>query len=205
MQLIRIPLSDLISYLDGSLAIWPRGHFVADQGPQRTKTLAKAAGEFAQAYILSSMRHVRKKPDPVLVLLDALGYPIKTMAETAVDDLAIEVDDFYLNLVLFFDPLVEAVSKHLDRRSVTFQLPEHSEDLLINIEGDILAERYSDALLQLRQLTPPKPPVQPFEEGDLEVYEQYIQRVLAETFKGISHEPTRDMVKQIYADALKRY
>lgn len=205
MQLIRVPLSDLICYLEGSINTWPRGHVVPEQGPLRNKMLVKASAEFAKAYILSSMRHVRKKADPVEVLLAELGYPTTTMSVEALDALAAEVDDYYLTLVLFFDPLVEAISTHLDRKSVTFEVPANSEDLMINIEGDVLAVRYRDAIAQLHQLTPPKPPKVPYEEGDLEPYEQYIQHVLAQTFNAIPDELTRGMVKNIYLEALKRY
>lgn len=204
MQLIRVPLSDLIACLDGCLAQWPRGHVVADEGPMRMKQLTHATAEFAKAYILSSMRHVRKKADPLVVLITHLGYPVDNMSVPQLDELTVEVDDFYLTLVLYLDPMVEAMAKHLDNRSISFATPANSEDLLINIEGDLLAERCRDLTAQLNSFKPPKVSNNVSDLTELEQFDCYAQHLINTAFENLSNTEVRESVKRIFLNAIAR-
>lgn len=201
MQLIRVPVSELIAYLDDTLPEWPRGYNVEPKGPERQRVLTHAATEFAQAYILASLQHVRKKPDPMRALMLALGYPLANMSEEDLDDLEVEADDQYLNLTVTFDSVVDVVRKHTANRLVTFEVPDNAEDILVHIHGDVVLERYREMLRKVKRMTPPKVVS---ELDDLEEVSEYIDHCVSEVFKNINHPTVREEVKRIYMEAVKR-
>lgn len=201
MQKIVVPISDLVGYLDETLSLWPRGHLVEMNGPERSERLIKAAATFAQDYILQAMRHLRRKSDPVMALVRELGYPLLAYSALEADELCNEVDDFYLNMILMFDPIVDEIVKTVGKRDVDFQHIAFSEDLIVEVKQDLVAERYKRMLMQVKRLTPPKM-VQ--EVDDLSPYQEYIDYALGEVFGNIHNSAVHDEVKRMFAESLSR-
>ncbi|MNZ13960.1 hypothetical protein D3C78_308730 [compost metagenome] len=201
MQNIVVPISELVSYLDETLELWPRGYTVEPTGPARSEVLVAAAAAFAQDYIQMSMRHIRRKPDPVMTLVRELGYPLRHMSELEADELCNEVDDFYLNMTLMFDPMVDHILRAVGTRVVEFRHIKFTEDLIIEVRKDSTAERYKEMLKRVKRMTPPK---QVREVDDLEAYEDYIDYSLNEVFSDIYNPAVHDEVKRMFAEKLSR-
>ncbi|MNO19222.1 hypothetical protein D3C76_89500 [compost metagenome] len=201
MRNIVVPISDLVAFLDDTLNMWPRGYTVERQGPERGEALVRAAAEFAQDYILASMRHLRHRPDPLVTLLRELGYPVRTMGDAEVDELCNEVDDFYLNMTLIFDPYVDQIAKTVGNRNIEFRYINFTEDLVIEIKQDATAERYKRMLMKVKRLTPP---TNVREIEDLDAFEEYIDYSLNEVFSNIHNPAIHDEVKRMYAEKLSR-
>lgn len=200
MQTISIPISEVVAYLDDTLDLWPRGHNVDSSGPARNEVLVKAAAAFAQAYIQVSMRHLRKKPDPLDVLIGALGYPVRNMSEGEFDDLCAECDEHYMAIMMTMDPMIDTILRNIGNRAVEFRHVKFTEDLIIEVKSDQLVERYKDLLRQVKRLTPPK---MVREVDDLDEYGEYIDYCLHEVFKNIHNSAIKDEVKRMYMDRLR--
>ena len=201
MQNIAVPISELVSYLDETLSLWPRGYNVEPTGPARSDVLVRAAAAFAQDYILMSMRHFRRKPDPFLTLLDHLGYPLRAMSEAETDELCNEADDFFLNMTLMFDQFVDGVVKAVGTRNVEFRHIAFTEDLIIEVKEDAAAERYKRMLMKVKRLTPP---TRVQEVDDLGPYQEYIDYALGEVFNNIHNPTIHDEVKRMFTESLNR-
>ncbi|MNN25269.1 hypothetical protein D3C81_1387380 [compost metagenome] len=201
MQNISVPISEVVSYLDDTLDLWPRGHNVESSGPARNEALVNAAAAFAKAYIRMSMRHVRRKPDPLEELVVALGYPVKAMSEVDVDELCNECDEHYLAIMMTMDPMIDTILRAVGNRTVEFRHIKFTEDLIIEVKSDQLVERYKDLLRQVKRMTPPKM-VQ--EIDDLDEVAEYIDYCINEVFSNINNPVIKDEVKRMYMEQLSR-
>lgn len=201
MQNISVPISEVVSYLDDTLDLWPRGYCVESSGPARNEVLVEAAAAFAQAYIQMSMRHVRRKPDPLEVLVKALGYPTRNMTLDEVDELCADCDEHFMALLMTIDPMIDTILRAIGTRHVEFRHIKFTEDLIIEVKSDQLVERYKELLRQVKRLTPPK---MVREVDDLEAYSEYIDYCLRETFKDIHNPVIRDEVKRMFMEQLSR-
>jgi len=182
--------------------MWPLGYQIDEKGSDRNDKLQHAAVAFAQAYITSSLRHIRKKPDPLIELIGALGYSLTHWSEDETDAFTEEVDDLYMALTMLIDPIVEEMLPHLENREISFEYPANSEDLLVHIHGDVILERYRALLHQVKKMTPPKVVN---ELADLDPVGEYIDHCVNEVFKNI-HQPTvRHEVKLMFIEAVKRH
>jgi hypothetical protein len=161
----------------------------------------EAAAAFAQAYIQMSMRHLRRKPDPLEILVKALGYPTRAMSHDEVDDLCAECDEHFMAIMMTIDPMINTILKNIGTRQVEFRHVKFTEDLIIEVKSDPLVQRYKDLLRQVKRLTPPK---MVREVEDLEEYSEYIDYCLRETFKDIHNPVIRDEVKRMYMEQLSR-
>lgn len=201
MQQISVPISEVVSYLDDTLDMWPRGHTVESSGPARNEALVKAAAAFAQAYIQVSMRHLRRKPDPLEMLIEALGYPVRNMSEGEHDDLCGECDEHFMALMMTLDPMIDTILRNIGNRSVEFRHVKFTEDLIIEVKGDQLVERYKDLLRQVKRMSPPK---MVREIDDLEEVGEYIDYCINEVFKNINSPVVKEEVKRMYMEQLSR-
>jgi len=181
--------------------MWPRGYSVDADGPNRNAVLMEAAVAFAEAYIRSTMRHVRRKPDPALELVTALGYPVKAMSEAELDNLCVEADDLLLNMQVMFDPMVDQIHHVIGNRTVEFRHVKFTEDLIIEVKSDRVVERYKELLKQVKRMTPP---TIVRELDDLDQVGEYIDYVVDEVFKNIHNPTIRDEVKRMYLDRVNR-
>lgn len=201
MQNIVVPVSELVAYLDDTLYMWPRGYNVEPSGPARNEVLMEAAVAFAESYIRSTMRHVRRRPDPVVDLITALGYPVRAMSEDDLDALCVDADDLLMNMQIMFDPMVDHVHRVIGNRSVEFRHVKFTEDLIIEVKSDRVVERYKELLKQVKRMTPP---TIVRELDDLDQVAEYIDYAVDEVFKNI-HDPTiRDEVKRMYLERVSR-
>lgn len=201
MQNISVPISEVVSYLDDTLDLWPRGYNVESSGPARNEVLVEAAAAFTKAYIQMSMRHLRRKPDPLEELVKALGYPTRTMSHDDVDDLCAECDEHYMAIMMTLDPMIDTILGAIGHRNVEFRHIKFTEDLIIEVKSDPVLERYKDLLRQVHRLTPPK---MVREVDDLDAYSEYIDYCLRETFKDIHNPVIRDEVKRMFMEQLGR-
>lgn len=201
MQNISVPISEVVAYLDDTLDLWPRGYDVPNGGPGRNEALVKAAAAFAQAYIQVSMRHLRRKPDPLEALIEALGYPVRAMSEGEFDNLCGECDEHYMAIMMTMDPMIDTILRHIGNRAVEFRHVKFTEDLIIEVKSDQLVERYKDLLRQVKRMTPPK---MVREVDDLEEVGEYIDYCINEVFKNINSPVIKDEVKRMYMEQLSR-
>ena len=202
MQSIIVPITEVVSYLDETLdALWPIGHNVDDAGATRMEVLERAASEFTKAYIETQLRHIRRKPDPLMVVIRELGYPIKVMAEEEVDHLCEVCDDHYMALMLTIDPILQHIMKAIGNRTIECTYDPGTEDLFIEVKGDPLVQHYKELMARVRRLSPPSA-IREME--DLNEYSDYIAHSLNEVFKDISDPSVKDEVKRIYNEQLAR-
>lgn len=201
MQNILVPISELVSYLDDTLDLWPYGYNVESSGPARNEVLVNAAAAFAEAYIKLSMRHLRRKPDPLAVLIEKLGYPVRNMSEAEHDNLCGECDEHFMAIAMVLDPMIDTILKGIGNRNVEFRHLQFTEDLVIEVKSDPLVERYKDLLRTVKRLTPPK---MVREVDDLEEYSEYIDYCLNEVFKNIHNPAIKEEVKRMYMEQLSR-
>lgn len=202
MQSIIVPISEVVSYLDETIdPLWPIGHKVEAVGSARNETLERAAAEFTKAYIETQLRHIRCKPDPLMVVIVELGYPVKTMSEEDLDELCAICDDHFMALMLTVDPMIQTILKAIGNRTIECSYDKSKEDLFIEVKGDPIVQRYKELMAKIRRLTPPKTVR---EVDDLDEYSEYIAHTLNEVFKDISDPNIRDEVKRIYTEQLSR-
>ena len=201
MQNIVVPVSELVAYLEDTLYMWPRGYDVAPSGPARNEVLMEAAVAFAESYIRSTMRHVRRRPDPAVDLITALGYPVRAMSEDDLDALCVDADDLLMNMQIMFDPMVDHIHQVIGNRSVEFRHVKFTEDLIIEVKSDRVVERYKELLKQVKRMTPP---TIVRELDDLDQVGEYIDYVVDEVFKNIHNPVVRDEVKRMYLERVGR-
>ena len=200
MKFIIVPFTELLAYIESTLDLWPHGHRLPEDKRERDNQLTLAAGELCKNLILQSVKHIRNKPDPLVQLLHDLGYPIKSLSTEELDDLMMEVDDHYIYLTVLFDTVDDKVQPYLERK--VFTMVVEDEDVLIEVTGDLINQRYQALKRRLKDRTPPKIGE---DELNTQAMAEYIDRMVGEVLGSVQSPAMRDELKLIFDQAIKRY
>lgn len=202
MQKLVVPFSETVNYVYDVAEHLPRGHGLPESGPKRTEMILDAVAGFTAAYIKTNLRHIRRKPDPMLEFLQGLGYPVATLQdEELFDELCIELDEMFLDLAVITDMVIGPLIEMVGNRNIDVEHVPNSEDLTITLGEDVVIERYKELLGRVKRVSAPK---MIRELGDLTEFEEYITHSVNEVFKHVTHPAVKDEVKRMYLDIVGR-
>lgn len=201
MQHITLPVAEVVSYLREHVRDFPAGHGLP-RNPREAETIVvDAAAIFVMSYIQERLVYVRRKPDAMANMLGTLGYNLKDWSVLEVDEFCNELDDYFLDLTIIADMVVEPLLKMIGSRHVSIHHLSGQDYLSLDIGEDMRIERYRRLLANQRTL---RMPTKIREIDDLAGIEDYLDKTISDVFNRIDIPVVKDEVKRILSEIVTR-
>lgn len=198
MALNRIPYSELVGILIDHKHQLAEDTIVTPFAEADDAKLARAAGMF-----LKHLVHYRdfrsQKSDPMVRMLEVVGYGIKRMKIAEVEDLITELDDLNLKMTNFATYLLSKIEDKLQWCVSAVELDEGAETVNVRLGQDYRITRYYELSREVRVLSSLpiiKLPTVVNEVGDLDDVEHTFRDLVNSIFNQVDRDDVREELKK---------